>query len=72
MVVTKVGGLKEICPHEKVGYVVKPNAQEVAKGINQFFIEADLEQMTKNIIEEKKKYSWNKLSNEIYSLAGKC
>lgn len=72
MVVTNVGGLKEMCPNEKVGYVVEPNAQDVAKGINQFFIEADQEQMTKNIIEEKKKYSWSKLSDEIYSLASKC
>jgi len=72
MVVTNVGGLTEMCPHGKVGYVVEPNPREVAKGINQFFLEADLEQMTKNIIEEKKKYSWNKLSNEIYSLADKC
>lgn len=72
MVVTNVGGLKEMCPDGKVGYVVEPNAQEVGKGINQFFLDTDLEQMTKNIIEEKKKYSWNKLSNEIYSLADKC
>ena len=72
MVVTNVGGLTEMCPHGKVGYVVEPNPREVAKGINQFFLETDLEQMTKNIIEEKKKYSWNKLSNEIYSLADKC
>lgn len=72
MVVTNVGGLKEMCPDGKVGYVVEPNAQEVGEGINQFFLDTDLEQMTKNIIEEKKKYSWNKLSNEIYSLADKC
>lgn len=72
MVVTNVGGLKEMCPDGKVGYVVEPNAQEVGKGINQFFLDTDLKQMTKNIIKEKKKYSWSKLSNEIYSLADKC
>jgi hypothetical protein len=57
MVVTKVGGLKEMCPDEKVGYVVEPNTHNRShKGLNQFLCtEADLvTHMTKNIIEEKK------------------
>ena len=29
MIVTDVGGLKEMCPNGKVGYVVSPNADEI-------------------------------------------
>ena len=72
MIVTNVGGLKEMCPHQKVGYIVEPNQNDVAKGINTFFKEANPEQMIKNIKEEKKKYSWDKLTKEIYSLSNKC
>jgi len=71
MIVTNVGGLKEMCPDSKVGYVVEPNPQAVAKGINRFFKNVNIEDMTQNIIEEKKKYSWGKLSNEIYALTKK-
>lgn len=72
MVVTNVGGLKEMCPDEKVGYLVEPNKEQVAQGVNRFFAQTDVTHMTKNIIEEKKKYSWNKLTKEIYLLANKC
>ena len=72
MVVTNVGGLKEMCPDKKVGYLVEPNKEQVAQGVNRFFAQTDVTHMTKNIIEEKKKYSWNKLTKEIYLLANKC
>ena len=72
MVVTNVGGLKEMCPDKKVGYLVEPNKEQVAQGVNRFFTQTDVTHMTKNIIEEKKKYSWNKLTKEIYLLANKC
>lgn len=72
MVVSNVGGLKEMCPDEKVGYLVEPNKEQVAQGVNRFFAQTDVTHMTKNIIEEKKKYSWNKLTKEIYLLANKC
>ncbi|MGB1219878.1 MAG: glycosyltransferase, partial [Flavobacteriales bacterium] len=36
MLVTDVGGLKELCPPGKVGYVVEPKADEVAEAIVDF------------------------------------
>ncbi len=68
MIVTNVGGLEEMCPNEKVGYVVTPESKEIASAILRFYEDTDKEKMRQNIIEEKKKYSWRILTNNIYSL----
>ena len=68
MIVTDVGGLAEMCPHEKVGYVVAPNSKEISDAIFRFFNEGDPNRFIDNIIEEKKKYSWNVLVNNILKL----
>lgn len=68
MIVTNVGGLGEMCPHEKVGYVVNPDKKEIADAILRFFNKTDIDIMTKNIEEEKKRYDWNILTNNIINL----
>jgi glycosyltransferase involved in cell wall biosynthesis len=69
MLVTNVGGLAEIVPHMKVGYVVEPNADEIAKGLIDFFENKRLEVFTMNILKEKERFSWDKMTNSIYELA---
>lgn len=71
MIVTDVGGLSEMCPDGKVGYVVKPNAEELAKAIHHFFTTANREAIKAGIREEKKRYSWEILCEEIFNLADK-
>ena len=66
MIVTDVGGLKEIVPENKVGFVVKPKAEELAGAILKFY-SSDID-FDKHIKEEKKKYSWIRLVNKIESL----
>lgn len=68
MLVTRVGGLAEIVPHEKVGYVVTPNAQEIAKALQKYYNENKKETFTNNIKIEKQKYSWNHLTQVINDL----
>lgn len=58
MVVTHVGGLPEIVPHGKVGYVVSIDAQAVADAIVDFFDNHALSDFLPYIKEEKKKYTW--------------
>ena len=58
MVVTKVGGLPELCPDGKVGYVVEPVPGAIAEGILRFFEQTDTAAMAKSIAKEKEKYSW--------------
>lgn len=68
MVVTDVGGLSEIVPNNKVGYVVRPNAQEVADAIIDFFQHKKQDAFQQGIKEEKKKYSWDIMVENIKKL----
>lgn len=58
MVVTHVGALPEMVPHNKVGFVTDVNALAVAEAIADFFQLNKAEEFIRNIKEEKKKYSW--------------
>lgn len=64
MIVTNVGGLPAMVPDEKTGLVAEPNAASIAEKIIQFF-QMDENILVQNIIEEKKKYSWEKLVEAI-------
>ena len=69
MIVTNVGGLSEMCPDGKVGYVTDPTPNAIADAILKFFADTDKEAMIENIIGEKQKYSWDILTAAIYDLA---
>lgn len=68
MLVTNVGGLPEIVPNNKVGFVVEPNEQEVANAILKFYNENKETEFMQNILEEKKKYSWQVMVEKVKSL----
>ncbi len=70
MLVTNVGGLAETIPHMKVGYVVEPNAEEIANALIDFFENKRLEDFTNNILKEKERFSWDKMTSAINVLAG--
>ena len=65
MLVTDVGGLKEIVPHQKVGYVVQRTASEIVKALVDFYENNRSEEFVNGVIEEKKKYSWQKMVDTI-------
>lgn len=68
MVVTDVGGLAEIVPDGKCGYVVAPEPEAIAKAIKDFF-SGDEERFTAGIEEQKKSYSWDRLTEALRTLA---
>ncbi len=68
MLVTNVGGLPEIVPHNKVGYVVPTEANAVAEAIVQFYQENKEETFTQNVVVEKEKYSWSTFVHKIDAL----
>ncbi len=70
MIVTNVGGLAEIIPDGKVGYVVKPVVSEIAAAIVKFYKENREEEFSKNAAIEKLKYSWDKMVEAVEQLAG--
>ena len=65
MLVTNVGGLPEIVPDGKIGYVVEPDAQQIADALHRFFQEQKQEEFERNVTEEKKKYAWSKFIEAI-------
>jgi len=68
MLVTNVGGLAEIIPHMQVGYVVEPVADEIANALIDFFENKRIEDFTNNILKEKERFSWDKMTYSIYEL----
>ncbi len=69
MLVTNVGGLGEIIPHNKVGYVVEPNEKSVADAIIDFYENKREQEFIEGVKEEKKKYSWQKMVETINTLS---
>lgn len=68
MLVTDVGGLREIVPNGKVGYVVEAEPSQIASAICDFYDNERIEYFESNIIEEKKKYEWSKMTETIMKL----
>ncbi|MBQ3895825.1 MAG: glycosyltransferase family 4 protein [Paludibacteraceae bacterium] len=65
MLVTNVGGLPEIVPNGKVGYSVEPEAKVIADAINDFYSNGRYAEFVENIKEEKKKYSWDRMLENV-------
>lgn len=68
MLVTNVGGLKDIIPHGKVGYVTDTNSESVANSMVDFFEKERANEFKQNLIEEKKKYHWDRMVSAIENL----
>lgn len=68
MLVTNVGGLGEIVPNGKVGFVVEPNPDEIAKSLNEFYDKNLEEQFHNHILAEKEKYAWSRMTENIIKL----
>ena len=68
MIVTNVGALPDYVPHNKAGLVAEPNAASLADAIQRYF-ELGETYFIPHLREEKKKYSWKILVDEIIKLA---
>ncbi|MBE3086265.1 MAG: glycosyltransferase [Bacteroidetes bacterium] len=65
MLVTDVGGLREIVPDGKCGYVVKPESIYIAEAIIDYFDNNRKGQFTEGVKLEKEKFSWNRMTDSI-------
>lgn len=68
MIVTRVGGLPEIVPDGRVGYLCDPTSESVAEAIEKIWQPNIVEQFGVNIIEERKRFSWGAMCDKIISL----
>lgn len=68
MIVTDVGGLAEIVPDGRVGYVCHPTPEAVAEAIERIYEGDALERFRENCLEERKRFSWEEMCNRITEL----
>lgn len=66
---TDVGGLPEVVLHQKTGFIVPPaNHKKIAEAITQFYQENLESEFTKNVQQEKEKYSWDRMTEAVETL----
>lgn len=65
MLVTNVGGLKEIVEHGKCGYVVEPDPGNIADAIIDYFDNNRENAFTQCVRKEKARFSWNKVTDAV-------
>ncbi len=60
VIVTDVGGLAEVVPHESAGLVVPPNdSRALAEAVVRFFAESMNEALAEGVRREKEKHGWD-------------
>ncbi len=68
MLVTNVGGLAEIVPNNRCGYVVNLNVNEISEKLVQYFSQNKEQEFTQNVKLEKKKYEWGEFIRVLMGL----
>ena len=72
MLVTNVGGLAEIVPNQKCGYVTELSVNEIANNILDYFVNQREDAFTKNVQIENNKYEWTTFINSLLTLYNSC
>ena len=68
MLVTNVGGLPEIVPDGKAGFVVEPDPQAIADALVRYYDEGWEQRLTDGVRDEKRKYLWSNFTAAIEHL----
>jgi glycosyltransferase involved in cell wall biosynthesis len=71
MLVTNVGGLPEIVPNNKVGYVTEINATSIADAIIDFYVNNREQTFVQNTIIEKQRFLWSTFVKGVEELYNK-
>jgi glycosyltransferase involved in cell wall biosynthesis len=71
VVVTGVGGLPEVVPDGKTGYVVPPrDPRAIAAAVNRFFAEGKAAEFGENVKKEAYRYDWDRMREAVERLYG--
>lgn len=68
MVVTDVGGLREIVPDGEVGFVTRSNPSAIAQAIDRFYAENLEEKFRENIRRYKVRFTWERMVENFQKL----
>ncbi|MCH1544108.1 MAG: glycosyltransferase family 4 protein [Bacteroidia bacterium] len=61
MLITNVGGLSELVPHDVAGWVSEPNIKSITRGLVEVFKADRLTRYQKNLPDIKSEFSWEKM-----------
>jgi glycosyltransferase involved in cell wall biosynthesis len=71
VVVTDVGGLAEVVPNDRSGYVVRPNdPAALGQAVVRYFAEENEERFVDGVRREKERYTWTRLLDVLERMAG--
>ena len=70
MLVTDVGGLSELVPHQKIGYVTSQDTLEISDCIFDFYEHKRAPEFSKNIASERDKFTWESLIDNLFNVSG--
>lgn len=65
VIVTRVGGLAEIIPHEKAGLVCAPEVGEIAAAIERIMVPERLAALRQGMAEESKRFTWDAMCKKL-------
>ena len=65
MIVTDVGGLAEMVPDGRVGYLAAPDPFAVADALTRFYGDGPVERFATGLREEKARFSWEALAEAV-------
>ena len=65
IIVTNVGGLAEIVPHDRVGYVCAPTVDGVYDALTKIYEGDTISRFAEAMKEERKRFSWSAMCNKI-------
>ena len=71
MVVTRVGGLPEIVPDGKVGFVCEPMAGSIREAIERLYKNNTLARFAENFPAERKRFSWATMCDKLVEVMKK-
>lgn len=69
MIVTNVGGLPEVVPDGKTGFVADPEPQAIADAVMKFYEPGSIPNIETNLKAEKAKYSWDSFLKTLLNTA---
>ena len=70
MLVTDVGGLAELVPHNRVGYVTSTDTKEIADAILDFYANDREPEFVENIKTERQRFTWDSMIAKLFEVGG--
>jgi len=70
MLVTDVGGLAELVPHNKVGYATSTDIKEIADAILDFYENKREAEFVENIKTERLRFTWESMIAKLFEVGG--